>query len=98
MFFVLIAFNVYLTYTVEIYPTRLRDTSSGFLFGCLRISGFFSQFLYIALHQAHYLLPYYFTGIISLAAVYLVISLPYEPLNQPLDHNYNTIDAEEKQK
>ena len=91
LFFVNISFNVCLTYVVEIYPTQLRDTSSGFLFACLRISGFFSQYLYLALHIWHYMLPYYFSGIISALAIVITINLPYEPGEQEFDGEFESI-------
>ena len=79
LFFVNISFNVTLTYVVEVYPSELRDTSSGFLFSCLRISGFFSQYLYLALNNLYYMMPYYFSGLICLIAVWITVKLPYEP-------------------
>lgn len=91
LFFVNISFNVCLTYVVEIYPTQLRDTSSGFLFACLRISGFFSQYLYLAFHIWHYMLPYYFSGIISALAIVITIKLPYDPSNQEFDCKFESI-------
>ena len=82
LFFVNISFNVTLTYVVEVYPSELRDTSSGFLFSCLRISGFFSQYLYLALNNLYYMMPYYFSGLICLIAVWITVKLPYEPIEE----------------
>lgn len=75
LFFVDISFNVCLTYVVETHPIHLRDTSSGFLFSCLRISGFFSQYLYIALHYWGYLVPYYYSGLLCVIAIIITYNL-----------------------
>ena len=92
--FVLVSFNVYLTYIIEVYPTRLRDISSGFLFGCLRVSGFFSQFFYLSMNHIHFLFPYYFSGLIAFLAAFFTYKLPYETYNQPLDYTFQNKNDE----
>ena len=92
--FVLVAFNVYLTYIIEVYPTRLRDLSSGFLFGCLRVSGFLSQFFYLSMNHIHFLFPYYFSGLIAFLAAFFTYKLPYETYNQPLDYSFQNKNDE----
>ena len=76
--FVNMSFNVTLTYIVEIYPSRLKNTSSGFLFSCLRVSGFLSQYIYLYLSDIHYTIPYYFCCIIATCAIALSCNLPYD--------------------
>lgn len=86
--------NVLITYIVEVYPTKLRDTSSGFLLMTFRISGFLSQFLYLGLFEIHYTIVYYVSTGLLLASVIATIILPFESVNKPLDIQYE----EEKSK
>ena len=94
--FILVSFNVYLTYVVEVYPTNLRDISSGFLFGCLRISGFLSQFVYLSMNKIHFLFPYFFSALISFLGAFFANKLPYETCGQPLDVSFDKKDDEEE--
>ena len=43
--------DMLITYISEIFPTRLRDVSSSFFLTSHRISGFVSQFLFLALFK-----------------------------------------------
>ena len=74
--FMLISFNVFLTYIIEIFPIQIHHLSSGFLFSCLRIAGFLSQYIYLFLNDIYFLLPYLFSAIISAIAIYLTYILP----------------------
>ena len=96
--FILVSFNVYLTYVVEVYPTKLRDISSGFLFGCLRISGFLSQFVYLSMNKIHFLFPYFFSALISFLGAFFAKELPYETCGQPLDFSFDKKDDDEEEK
>ena len=77
--------NVLITYLIEVYPTRLRDTSSGFILFTFRISIFISQFIFLGLFEIHYRVSYYLAAGLLLIGVILTILLPFEPVNQPLD-------------
>ena len=96
--FVLVSFNVFLTYIVEVYPTRLRDISSGFLFGCLRMSGFLSQYFYLSINHFHFLLPYFFSMLIAFLAACFAYKLPYETCDQPLDFSFSKLDDDSEEK
>ena len=96
--FVLVSFNVFLTYIVEVYPTRLRDISSGFLFGCLRMSGFLSQYFYLSINHFHFLLPYFFSMLIAFLAACFSYKLPYETCDQPLDFSFSKLDDDSEEK
>ena len=80
--------NVLITYIVEVYPTKLRDTSSGFLLMTFRMSGFLSQFLYLGLFEIHYTIVYYASTGLLLVSVIATIILPFESVNKPLDIQY----------
>lgn len=88
IFFTTIAFNVMTTYVVEIYPTKLRDISSGFLFFTLRVSGLISQFLMLGLFKLHHTIPYYLCAILSIIGIVFTLLLPHDTINQPLDRKY----------
>ena len=90
----IVSFNVYLTYIVEVYPTKVRDISSGFLFGCLRVGGFLSQFIYLSMNKIHFLFPYFFSFLMATLGAFFTYKLPYETCNQPLDFN---LDSEENE-
>ena len=80
--------NVLITYIVEIYPTMLRDTSSGFLLMIYRLSCLISQFLYLGLFEIHYKIVYYLSTILLLLGVIATLILPFESVNKPLDIQY----------
>lgn len=80
--------NVLVTYIIEIYPTKLRDISTGFLLMTLRIFSFFAQFLYLGLLEIHYKIPYYLTTVLLLLGVIATIILPFESVKKPLDIQY----------
>lgn len=80
--------NVLITYIVEIYPTTLRDTSSGFLLMIYRLSCLISQFLYLGLFEVHYKIVYYLTTVLLLLGVIATLILPFESVNKPLDIQY----------
>ena len=80
--------NVLITYIVEIFPTKLRDTSSGFLLMTFRVSCFVSQFLYLGLFEVHFRVVYYLSCIMLVIAIGLTLVLPFESVNMPLDLHY----------
>lgn len=80
--------NVLITYIVEIYPTMLRDTSSGFLLMIYRLSCLISQFLYLGLFEIHYKIVYYLSTILLFLGVIATLILPFESVNKPLDIQY----------
>ena len=78
--------DMLITYLSEIFPTRLRDTSSSYFLTSYRISGFFSQFLFLALFKLNYKIPFYFGSLLNILGVITIFMLPYEPLGRPLDY------------
>jgi hypothetical protein len=84
MLFITASQNVLVTYNVEIYPTKIRDTSVGFMGAFNRVFFQLGQILLLQLHTLKFLLPYYFTTIIMVVVGLLVMLLPYE-VNEYLD-------------
>ena len=77
--------NILITYTIEVYPTRIEGKSSGFILFTFRISIFISQFIFLGLFEIHYRVCYFLASGLLLIGVLLTVLLPFEPVNQPLD-------------
>ena len=78
--------DMLITYISEIFPTRLRDVSSSFFLTSHRISGFISQFLFLALFKINYKFPFFFGSLINILGVLTIFLLPYESIGKPLDY------------
>ncbi len=70
------AINIHITYTEEIYPTKIRDYSTGVMLGTTRIGGFLSQFAYMNILKGFFLYPIYFYIMILLLIIVLLCFLP----------------------
>ena len=77
--------DMLMTYFSEIFPTKLRDTSSSFFLTSYRISGFISQFIFLGLFKLNYKLPYYFGCILNIIGTFSIFILPKEAIGRPLD-------------
>jgi AAHS family 4-hydroxybenzoate transporter-like MFS transporter len=91
LFFSNIAFNVNSTYSCEVYPTRIRDITIGFLFFCTRIGGFISQIIFIEFNKVDMWLPYYVTMVLGVLGVICVSLLPYDTYSRELDKEESKI-------
>ena len=78
--------DMLITYISEIFPTKLRDISSSFFLTSHRISGFISQFLFLALFKINYKLPFVFGSCLNIIGVMTISMLPYESNGKPLDY------------
>ena len=76
-------------YSVELYPTSLRDISTSLLFMTYNISCFISQFIFIGLFNINYWFPFIFGTVITLIGVPLIYFLPYEVVGKSLDTFYD---------
>jgi MFS family permease len=78
------------TYTSEIYPTKIRDMASSLGFTASNAGSVLSQTTFILLHKMNTFAPYYF--IIGVCVICSIVSyfLPYETYHRPLDSNYDT--------
>jgi len=59
--FMTIAFNITITYSCEVFPTKIRDQAMGFLYFATRIGGFLSQIVYLYFQGFGIWYPYYFS-------------------------------------
>lgn len=80
-----VIFNTTITYTSEVYPTYIRDYSSGVMNSFGNLSAMISQPLYIYLNSLGIKKPYIFTGIFSLITGICYIFLPFETRGMELD-------------
>lgn len=78
--------DMLITYISEIFPTKLRDISSSFFLTSHRISGFVSQFLFLALFKINYKMPFFFGSLLNIIGVMTIFMLPYESIGKPLDY------------
>ena len=85
LFFINISFNAINTYSMEIYPTRVRDTAMGFLSFISRICGFFSNFITIILFRFWTTWLLYFSIIIAFVGIIFSCLLPFDTYNRELD-------------
>ena len=87
LFFVNISSNILVAYIVEVYPTKIRDLSSGFHFMITMFSGLISQFLFLGASYINFRLPYYLLSFTCLLACVFAYLLPYETRGKHLDMN-----------
>ena len=78
--------DMIITYLSEIFPTKLRDISSSFFLTSHRVSGFISQFLFLALFKINYKIPFFLGSLIHIIGVILIFKLPFESIGKPLDY------------
>ena len=81
--------NVLLGYVVEVYPTKIRDLSSGFILMTFRVSCFISQFLFKWLFDIDKIVPYIFQGICLVIGTIITLLLPIETKGRALDVKSN---------
>ena len=86
--------NVLITYCVEIYPTKLRDLSTGFHIMNYRILCGFAQIWVLALFHIKFRLPYFIICGLCIFGGLLTYILPYETKDRPLDSKYHNTESD----
>ena len=86
--------NTLITYVVEIYPTKLRDLSTGFQFMSYRIFCGFAQIWMLALFHINFRLPYFIYCFLCIFGGLLIYILPYETKDRPLDSKYHNTETD----
>jgi len=84
-FFMNFTFSGANNYSTEIYPTKIRDKSIGFLYFTYRVGAVLSQSGAMDFYKAHYMLPYYVFVVICIATSIFTLCLPYDTNGKPLD-------------
>ena len=70
--------NLVMDYTVELYPTKIRDTSTSLLFFVYRISCFISNYISIGFYDVNIYIPYIIYAVFSVLAAIFTWALPHE--------------------
>ena len=70
--------NLLMDYVVELYPTKIRDTSTSLLFLVYRISCFLCNFISLGFYDINKYVPFIIYTIFAVLSIFLTHSLPYE--------------------
>ena len=70
--------NLVLDYVVELYPTKIRDTSTSLLFMIYRVSCFLCNFISMGFYDVHKFIPYIIYAIFAVLCFIFTWALPYE--------------------
>lgn len=70
--------NLIMDYVVELYPTKIRDTSTSSLFLIYRISCASCNFISIGFYDIHKFIPYIIYTIFAILSTLFTWALPYE--------------------
>lgn len=89
-------FNTVITYTSEIYPTYIRDYSSGIMNCVGNFGAMISQPMFILFNSLNVKTPYIFTTFFSLLVGILFSILPIETRGTELDCDNSTVPLDEK--
>ena len=80
-----ISFNAINTYTIEIYPTRVRDFAVGNVGFLSKIVGFLSNLLALLLNERNKIWMLYVNAIIGVVGLIFTIMLPFDTYRRKLD-------------
>jgi hypothetical protein len=80
-----ISFNAINTYTIEIYPTRVRDFAVGNVGFLSKIVGFLSNLLALLLNERNKIWMLYVNAIIGVVGIIFTIMLPFDTYRRKLD-------------
>ena len=96
MIFNTLIFNTTITYTSEVYPTYVRDYSSGFM-NCLgNFGAMISQPLFILYSYMGLKVPYVFCAIFFIMSACCFYALPYETRGNELDYEEDDVKIVQK--
>ena len=70
--------NLVMDYVVELYPTKIRDTSTSLLFMIYRVSCFLCNFISMGFYDVHKFIPYIIYAIFAVLCFIFTWALPYE--------------------
>jgi len=80
-----ISFNAINSYTIEIYPTRVRDFAVGYLLFISKIIGFLSNILAILINYRNKKWMLYLNSIIGVLGLIFTLMLPFDTYQRKLD-------------
>ena len=80
-----ISFNAINSYTIEVFPTRVRDFAVGYLQFISKIVGFFSNMLAILLSYSNKKWMLYINAIMGVLGLVFTLMLPFDTYQRKLD-------------
>ena len=79
------SFNAINSYTIEIYPTRVRDYAVGYLLFMSKIVGFFSNILALIMNYSNKKWMLYINAVIGVLGIIFTLMLPFDTYQRKLD-------------
>ena len=76
--------NLAMDYVVELYPTKIRDTSTGLLFMIYRVSSFICNYISMGFYGVNRYIPYIIYAICAILSFLFTLALPYEMAGKSL--------------
>ena len=80
-----ISFNAINSYTIEVFPTRVRDFAVGYLQFVSKIVGFFSNMLALVLNYANRKWMLYINAMMGVLGLIFTLMLPFDTYQRKLD-------------
>ena len=80
-----ISFNAINSYTIEIYPTRVRDFAVGYLLFVSKIVGFLSNIMALLMNSANKKWMLYINAVIGVLGLIFTLMLPFDTYQRKLD-------------
>ena len=80
-----ISFNAINSYTVEIYPTRVRDFAVGYLFFISKIIGFLSNIFALMMNSNNKRWMLYVNALLGVLGLIFTLMLPFDTYQRKLD-------------
>ena len=80
-----ISFNAINSYTIEVYPTRVRDFALGYLLFVSKIIGFFSNILALLMNFTNKKWMLYINSILGVLGLIFTLMLPFDTYQRKLD-------------
>ena len=80
-----ISFNAINSYTIEVYPTRVRDFAVGYLLFVSKIVGFFSNIIALLMNYTNRKWMLYINSILGVLGLIFTLMLPFDTYQRKLD-------------
>ena len=76
--------NLVMDYVVELYPTKIRDTSTSLLFLIYRISCFLCNYISLGFYEINKYIPFIIYAIFAVLSTLFTWALPYEMVGKSM--------------
>jgi MFS family permease len=82
------------SYSSEIYPTKIRESSLSFLYFTSRVTIALSQIVYLYVNEVSLFFPYYLSIGLSGFLLIAIVLLPFETYAKPIDQDFGKKNTE----